>query len=238
VGEWSQRKQWEWGGSAWGAVGGKRERTEGDQCKDIKTEIMDDRIGATGWGGGVDGNDEWAFNNGAGDVAGETQRNSPEARVRVVETPGTQEVEGEERSKLPQDEGFSGKQKGSPNIIVRPFDGQVVFVLSSAKGTRQVVEYLEPSDEPSEHPANQCKLEVGDLIERLLEDRDCVVLNRQPSLHRHSLLAFRVKLTEGKTIGLPPQVCYPFNADFDGDEVRMTGYKGTVKKNEACLFKF
>lgn len=216
------------GGSAWGAVGGNRERNEGAQCKDIresKTEIMADRIGATGWGGGVDGNDEQAFNKGTGDVAGETQRNAPEARVRVVETPGTQEVGGEERSKLPQDEGFSGKQKERLNNIVRPFDGQVVFVLSSAKGTRQMVEYLEPSDEPSEHPANQCKLEVGDVIERLLEDGDCVVANRQPSLHRHNVLAFLVKLTDAQTIGLPPQVCYPFNGDFDGDEVRMIDYK-------------
>ena len=40
---------------------------------------------------------------------------------------------------------------------------------------------------------------------------------RQPSLHRHSVQAFRVKCWEFPVIGLPPFVTPGFNADFDGD---------------------
>lgn len=44
-----------------------------------------------------------------------------------------------------------------------------------------------------------------------------VLLNRSPSLHKFSIMAFRPKLTEGKSIKIPPMVTGPFNADFDGD---------------------
>ena len=48
--------------------------------------------------------------------------------------------------------------------------------------------------------------------------KDKVILfNRQPSLHRYSVMAFNIKLHNGKYIGLPPFVCSPFGADFDGD---------------------
>lgn len=40
---------------------------------------------------------------------------------------------------------------------------------------------------------------------------------RQPSLHRHSVQAFRVRCWEFPVIGLPPFVTPGFNADFDGD---------------------
>ena len=43
------------------------------------------------------------------------------------------------------------------------------------------------------------------------------LLIRQPSLHRHSLQAFRVSVWEHNVIGLPPLVTPGFNADFDGD---------------------
>jgi len=43
------------------------------------------------------------------------------------------------------------------------------------------------------------------------------VLNRQPTLHRYSVLAFKVKIHAGQTIKIHPMVCNPYNADFDGD---------------------
>ncbi len=42
-------------------------------------------------------------------------------------------------------------------------------------------------------------------------------LVRQPSLHRHSLQAFRIRCWNEPVIGLPPFVTAGFNADFDGD---------------------
>ena len=44
-----------------------------------------------------------------------------------------------------------------------------------------------------------------------------VVINRAPTLHRFNLMAMKVKFNDNYTIGIPPLVCKPFNADFDGD---------------------
>jgi len=64
-------------------------------------------------------------------------------------------------------------------------------------------------------------IEPGYTVERHLRDTDVVLFNRQPSLHRMSIMAHRVKVMEGKTFRLNPAVCPPYNADFDGDEMNM-----------------
>jgi len=56
------------------------------------------------------------------------------------------------------------------------------------------------------------------VAEEVTKDEVCL-LNRQPSLHRLSLLGFRIKLSMDKVIKIPPLVCQPFNADFDGDQM-------------------
>ena len=65
------------------------------------------------------------------------------------------------------------------------------------------------------------ELEVGSRLERKLRDGDIVLFNRQPSLHRLSMMAHRAKVLPGKTFRLNPIVCKPYNADFDGDEMNM-----------------
>ena len=45
------------------------------------------------------------------------------------------------------------------------------------------------------------------------------ILNRQPSLHRLSMIGFKIKLTPDNVIKLHPLVCSGFNADFDGDQM-------------------
>ncbi|HOW33299.1 MAG TPA: DNA-directed RNA polymerase subunit A', partial [Methanoregulaceae archaeon] len=47
------------------------------------------------------------------------------------------------------------------------------------------------------------------------------LFNRQPSLHRMSIMAHRVKVMDGRTFRLNPAVCPPYNADFDGDEMNL-----------------
>ena len=64
-------------------------------------------------------------------------------------------------------------------------------------------------------------LRVGDVVERHMEDGDVVLFNRQPSLHRLSIMAHRVKVLEWRTFRFNIQVCAPYNADFDGDEMNM-----------------
>ncbi len=59
------------------------------------------------------------------------------------------------------------------------------------------------------------------IIERKLQDGDIVLFNRQPSLHRISMMAHKVRVMEGKALRLNPIVCAPYNADFDGDEMNL-----------------
>ncbi|MDO8627806.1 MAG: DNA-directed RNA polymerase subunit A', partial [Candidatus Diapherotrites archaeon] len=65
------------------------------------------------------------------------------------------------------------------------------------------------------------ELATGYKIERELQDGDIVLFNRQPSLHRISMMAHNVKVMNNKTFRLNPIVCKPYNADFDGDEMNM-----------------
>jgi DNA-directed RNA polymerase subunit A' len=64
-------------------------------------------------------------------------------------------------------------------------------------------------------------IEPGWTVERQLRDTDIVLFNRQPSLHRMSIMAHRVRVMDGKTFRLNPAVCPPYNADFDGDEMNL-----------------
>lgn len=64
-------------------------------------------------------------------------------------------------------------------------------------------------------------LQVGDIVERHLCDGDVVLFNRQPSLHRLSIMAHKVKVHPHKTLRFNECVCTPYNADFDGDEMNI-----------------
>ena len=59
---------------------------------------------------------------------------------------------------------------------------------------------------------------VWEILERVIYQHP-VLLNRAPSLHRLSLIAFEPVLIEGKAIRLHPLICKGFNADFDGDQM-------------------
>src|SRR3989338_8273459 len=65
------------------------------------------------------------------------------------------------------------------------------------------------------------ELEPGFIVERHLIDGDIALFNRQPSLHRMSMMCHRVKVLPGMTFRLNPAVCNPYNADFDGDEMNL-----------------
>ncbi|MEM3071594.1 MAG: DNA-directed RNA polymerase subunit A' [Candidatus Anstonellales archaeon] len=64
-------------------------------------------------------------------------------------------------------------------------------------------------------------LSAGYVIDRQLKDGDIVLFNRQPSLHRISIMCHSVRVLPGKTLRLNPIVCPPYNADFDGDEMNL-----------------
>ena len=65
------------------------------------------------------------------------------------------------------------------------------------------------------------RLRRGDVVERHLLDGDVVLFNRQPSLHKMSIMGHTVRITDGKTFRLNLTVTTPYNADFDGDEMNL-----------------
>ena len=65
------------------------------------------------------------------------------------------------------------------------------------------------------------ELEHGDVVERHLLNGDYVLFNRQPSLHKMSMMAHRVRVMPHNTFRLNVCVCASYNADFDGDEMNM-----------------
>ena len=65
------------------------------------------------------------------------------------------------------------------------------------------------------------ELNNGDIVHRHLIDGDYVLFNRQPSLHKMSMMGHRVKVMKGNTFRLNVSVTPPYNADFDGDEMNM-----------------
>jgi DNA-directed RNA polymerase subunit A' len=75
----------------------------------------------------------------------------------------------------------------------------------------------------------------GFIVERHIRDGDIVLFNRQPSLHRMSIMAHKVKVLPYKTFRLNPCVCPPYNADFDGDEMNLHVPQGEEARTEARL---
>ena len=68
---------------------------------------------------------------------------------------------------------------------------------------------------------SKIELQYGDIVERHLIDEDIVLFNRQPSLHRMSMMAHRIRVLKANTFRLNVSVTTPYNADFDGDEMNM-----------------
>jgi len=79
------------------------------------------------------------------------------------------------------------------------------------------------------------KIEKGWVVERQLMDGDTVLFNRQPSLHKMSIMAHQVKVLPNKTFRLNPAVCPPYNADFDGDEMNMHVLQTEESRAEASI---
>ncbi len=100
------------------------------------------------------------------------------------------------------------------NYMIRP-DGRRIKV--TPKNSETVAEKVEP----------------GFTIERELKNGDIVLFNRQPSLHRMSMMAHEVKVVPGKTFRLNLAVCPPYNADFDGDEMNLHVLQSEEARAEA-----
>ncbi|MEM3062489.1 MAG: hypothetical protein QW303_02940 [Nitrososphaerota archaeon] len=68
------------------------------------------------------------------------------------------------------------------------------------------------------------QLEYGDIVERHLVNGDIVLFNRQPSLHKLSMMGHICHIIEDPsllTFRVNVNVTEPYNADFDGDEMNI-----------------
>jgi DNA-directed RNA polymerase subunit A' len=100
------------------------------------------------------------------------------------------------------------------NYVRRP-DGRRLKVTE--KNCEELSEKVEPDWEVNRH----------------LVDGDIVIFNRQPSLHRMSIMAHEVVVMPYKTFRLNTVVCPPYNADFDGDEMNMHALQNEEARAEA-----
>ncbi|KAL2318688.1 hypothetical protein Fmac_032564 [Flemingia macrophylla] len=79
------------------------------------------------------------------------------------------------------------------------------------------------------------ELRIGDTVDRHLEDGDIVLFNRQPSLHRMSIMCHRARIMPWRTLRFNESVCNPYNADFDGDEMNLHVPQTEEARAEAIL---
>jgi DNA-directed RNA polymerase II subunit RPB1 len=63
---------------------------------------------------------------------------------------------------------------------------------------------------------NDLRLDYGMIVERHIRDDDIVLFNRQPTLHKMSIMGHRVKVLDWSTFRMNLSVTSPYNADFDG----------------------
>ncbi len=94
-------------------------------------------------------------------------------------------------------EGYPGA-----NYVIRP-DGKRKKITPELK--QEIIDELQP----------------GYIVERHLVDGDILLFNRHPSLHKLSLMAHYARILPHKTFRLNPAVTFPYNADFDGDEMNI-----------------
>ncbi len=87
------------------------------------------------------------------------------------------------------------------------------YVLRPDKKKKQITE--ETTEQLIE------ELEPGYIVERHLLDGDIAIFNRQPSLHRMSIMGHKIRVLPGKSFRLNPAIAFPYNADFDGDEMNL-----------------
>lgn len=78
-------------------------------------------------------------------------------------------------------------------------------------------------------------LKYGFIIEKHLENKDTLILNRQPSLHKMSMMGHKIKILPYLTFRLNLSVTTPYNADFDGDEMNIHVPQTILTKIESMM---
>ncbi len=114
-------------------------------------------------------------------------------------------------------------------VVQGPFDHPGANYVIRPDGVKIRLDFA------SDRKALADSIATGFVVERHLMDGDVVLFNRQPSLHRMSVMAHTVKVLPFRTFRLHPSVCPPYNADFDGDEMNLHVPQSEESRSEALM---
>lgn len=102
-------------------------------------------------------------------------------------------------------------------VTINPFQFPRGFELREGDSVQRNGELIKSVDLPKKKPF---LISIGDTVERQLKNGDIILFNRQPTLHRGSMLAKRIIVRPNKTFRFNLASTKSFNADFDGDLIQ------------------
>jgi DNA-directed RNA polymerase beta' subunit len=124
---------------------------------------------------------------------------------------------------------LNGPDKWPGAVAIESESGQVVALRKKTYDERLALanQLLAPSSSHSNGSKNK-------KVHRHLNNGDVVIMNRQPTLHKPSMMAHRARVLPGeKTIRMHYANCNTYNADFDGDEMNMHFPQNELARAEA-----
>lgn len=124
---------------------------------------------------------------------------------------------------------LNGVEKWPGAAAIENENGQVINLRTKNFEERQALanQLLAPSSTNITGARNK-------KVHRHLNNGDIVLMNRQPTLHKPSIMAHRARVLPGeKTIRMHYANCNTYNADFDGDEMNMHFPQNEIARSEA-----
>ena len=124
---------------------------------------------------------------------------------------------------------LNGPNKWPGAAAIENENGQVINLRNKSFDERQALAHqlLAPSSTNVTGARNK-------KVHRHLNNGDIVIMNRQPTLHKPSMMCHRARVLPGeKTIRMHYANCNTYNADFDGDEMNMHFPQNEVARAEA-----
>ena len=140
------------------------------------------------------------------------------------------------RSVITPDPNLSISELGVPLKVAKNLTKPIIVTAKNKNYLRKLI-----LNGPDEHPGakiyerkngdcislryvdrDSINLELGDIVHRHMLDGDAILFNRQPTLHRMSMMCHIVKVMyKGDTFRMNVADTKPYNADFDGDEMNL-----------------
>nr|CAG4647637.1 EOG090X00BV [Moina brachiata] len=117
----------------------------------------------------------------------------------------------------------NGPENHPGAVAIEDTSGKMIFLSAKDPTQREAVAktLLTPTEAPK-------------IVHRHLQSGDVLLLNRQPTLHRPSIMAHKARVLKGeKTLRLHYANCKAYNADFDGDEMNAHFPQNQVARSEA-----